>query len=243
MKIIKLDAIDSTNSYLKTLSTQKNLDDYTVVIAKMQTNGKGQMGSKWESPSGKNLTFSVFKQFSSVYIEYPFVISMLVSLAIINTLEKFQIPKLFIKWPNDILSDNKKICGILIENLIKSKIIDATIIGVGLNVNQTNFENLPKGSSLKNLTGNFYDLNELLFSVIQNIKNRLVHIGNHEYTDIKETYENYLFRKDKPSTFKTKTGTLFMGYIKGVNYDGTLNVLIEDNVVESYDLKAIELLY
>ena len=137
MKIIKLDAIDSTNTYLRQLSSEEKLDDFTVVTAASQTAGKGQMGTKWASEKGKNLTFSVFKKVSCLENDEQFYISMATSLAIYNALKGFQIPKLAIKWPNDILSENQKICGILIENVIQNSKMTAAIIGIGLNVNQT----------------------------------------------------------------------------------------------------------
>ena len=90
-------------------------------MAKKQTQGRGQMGTVWSSESAKNLTFSVYKDISRYQIEYPFYISIVTALALLKTLEFFSIIKLSVKWPNDILSENKKICGILIENVIKHK--------------------------------------------------------------------------------------------------------------------------
>ena len=114
MNIIKLDAIDSTNSYLKKIILEKDVSDYTIVITNFQTEGKGQLGYMWESEDSKNLLCSIYKKDLGIKVEDQFVISMLVSLSIIRTLEKLNLPKLYVKWPNDIMSDNKKICGILI---------------------------------------------------------------------------------------------------------------------------------
>ena len=133
MPIIKLDATDSTNSYLRKLSTVETVLDFTIVTAKYQTEGRGQMGTIWSSETSKNLTFSVFKDVSNMNLDFPFFISIVTSLAIIRTLETFSLPKLSIKWPNDILSEDKKVCGILIENVIKNNNINASIIGIGLN--------------------------------------------------------------------------------------------------------------
>ena len=144
MNIIKLDAIDSTNAYLKELTLKSIPFDYTVVIAEEQIQGRGQRGTKWESEIGKNLTVSVFKKIEGLRVEQQFYISMCVSLALINSLKKFQIPQLRIKWPNDILSANKKICGILIENIIKNNELVGCIVGIGLNINQKKFQHLLK---------------------------------------------------------------------------------------------------
>ena len=243
MHIIKLNAIDSTNSYLRELASKKPLEDFTVVITKHQTKGRGQIGSMWNSEKGKNLTCSVFKRNFCVSIDDQFYISMLTSLAIVKTLQLFQVPKLVIKWPNDILSEQKKICGILIENVIKYQDIEGSIIGIGLNVNQTQFQNLPFASSLKNLTGTLFDVEELLVGIVEQLKYYFNKLEQGKQDFIKRAYEALLFRRLKPSTFKDAEGNLFSGIIQGVNNNGTLQILLEDDVVEEFELKEIKLLY
>jgi len=243
MHVIKLNATDSTNSYLRKLSNESILADYTVVLAQHQTNGRGQMGTVWSSESSKNLTVSVFKDVSKLFLEHPFYISMATSLALIKTLQSFSITKLSIKWPNDILSEDKKICGVLIENVIKQNIFKATILGIGLNVNQTYFDDLPRASSLKLLTGKIFNLDEVLYTMIKYLKYYFMLLRKEEYTFLKQEYESYLFRKDKPSTFKDAEGLVFSGIIKNVSLSGNLQVLVEDDITKEFDLKDISLLY
>jgi len=222
---------------------EETLEDYTVVMTKYQTQGKGQMGTIWHSEKSKNLMFSVFKDTSNLHIEYPFFISMATSLALLKTLRKFSTPKLSIKWPNDILSEDKKICGILIENVIKQNTLSNTIIGIGLNVNQTEFENLLKASSLKLMTGKVFHLDEVLQAILKNLKHYFKMLKNNEFELLKEEYEAALFRKDKPSTFKDAQGRVFTGFIKNVSLSGNLQVLLEDNIIKEFELKEIMLLY
>ncbi len=243
MPIIKLDAIDSTNSYLRLLCMEEIMPDFTAVVANQQTNGRGQMGTNWNSETSKNLTFSVFKDLSSLKTEHPFFISIAVALALVKTLRKFSVNKLNIKWPNDILSENKKICGILIENVIKRNKLNASIIGIGLNVNQTEFKNLPKASSLKLVSGKVFDLDEILDSILFDLKYYFFKLECGEFYDLKEEYENYLFKKNKPSTFKNADGSLFVGIIKSISLDGKLQVLLEDDILKEFDLKVLTLLY
>ena len=243
MHLIKLNAIDSTNSYLRKLSSEAELVDYTVVSAKYQTNGRGQMGTIWNSENSKNLTVSVFKDVSKLYLEHPFYISMATSLALIKTLQSFSIPKLSIKWPNDILSEDKKICGILIENVIKQNSLRASIIGVGLNVNQTDFEGLPKAASLKLLLGNTFSLEEVLYTLIKYLKYYFMLLRKEEYDFLKREYESFLFRKNKPSTFRDVEGAFFSGIIKNVSPSGSLQVLIEEGIIKDFDFKDLTLLY
>lgn len=242
MPIIKLNAIDSTNNYLRRLINDEEVADYTIVLAKEQTQGRGQMGTVWNSESGKNLTFSVFKDLSIHDVEFPFYISMAISLAILKAFKTLNIPNLSIKWPNDILSADKKICGILIENVIKNK-LNSTIIGIGINVNQTEFENFPKASSLKNITGVHYNLDEVLQLIILYTKEYSSLLQREKYDFVKNEYEANLFRKNKPSTFKDAEGDLFSGFIKGVTKYGKLQVILEDEIVKKFDLKEITLLY
>jgi len=243
MYIIKLDAIDSTNSYLRQLSVSEALEDYTVVIAKHQTKGRGQMGAIWNSQASKNLTVSVFKKVSFLNLDCHFFISAVVSLSILEALKKFHIKNLKVKWPNDILAENKKIGGILIENIIKQNKLNATIMGFGINVNQTEFDGLPQASSLHLISGRIYVLEEVLHAILKKLEHYFKLLEQKQYDTLKVAYEKHLFRKDKPSTFKDNKGQLFSGYIKGISNLGKLQILVEDNIVKEFDFKEVTLLY
>jgi len=243
MHIIKLNAIDSTNSFLRQLSSDKQIDDYSIVVAESQSKGRGQMGTSWTSQSGKNLICSVFVDVSFLPIEFSFWISMATSLAISKALKQFQIRNVKVKWPNDILADQKKISGILIENVIKNNALQATIIGFGLNINQVHFDNLPLAISMQMVSGKYYAIDNVLEKVIENFKSVLALLKEGQFKEVKERYENELFRKEKPSTFKNAEGVLFSGFIKGVSNSGHLKVLIEDDILREFDLKEIKLLY
>ena len=242
MNIIKLDAIDSTNSYLKKIILEKDVSDYTIVTANFQTEGKGQLGYIWESEDSKNLLCSIYKKDLGIRVEDQFVISMLVSLSIIRTLEKLNLPKLYVKWPNDIMSDNKKICGILIENMVKQNSIKESVIGIGLNVNQNTFKNLPNATSIKKIKGVVLNIDELLNDLVNNIKKQFSDFSQSNIDLIFRQYEDVLYRMNIPSTFKNSEGDVFTGFIKGVNNLGRLKVLLEDNLTKSYSIKDISLM-
>jgi BirA family biotin operon repressor/biotin-[acetyl-CoA-carboxylase] ligase len=239
MQIIKLNAIDSTNQFLHDLIGKISLEDFAVVTARYQTKGRGQRATTWQSEKDKNLIISVLKKEIDLNPQRQFLLNIVVSLALFKTLETLQIPKLSIKWPNDILSHDKKIAGILIELILKKNTIDKAIIGIGLNVNQTNFKELSSASSLQNITGIHYDLDELLHKLLENFK---YYFSIKNTAELWTTYENLLFRKDKPSTFVGLSGDLFSGITKGVSQRGKLMVKTE-NSIEEFDLKSIKLLY
>ncbi|GGG56083.1 biotin--[acetyl-CoA-carboxylase] ligase [Bizionia arctica] len=243
MRIIKLNAIDSTNSYLKQLSVEESLVDNTIVVTNYQTKGRGQMGTTWVSEDSKNLMFSVLKDVSWLHADKSFYISMVTSLAIIKSLEYFSIPKLRIKWPNDILSEDMKVCGVLIENVIKHTHLKDSIIGIGLNINQTDFSNLPKATSLRLISGQVFNLDEVMIMIIKEITYYFKLLKAGRFQEIKNLYETLLFRKDKPSTFKDAEGSMFSGFIKSVSNSGNLQVLLEDDIIKEFDLKEISLLY
>ncbi len=242
MKLIKLDAIDSTNEFLKGLSSNQGLENFTVVTAENQTKGKGQMGSVWDSEPSKNLIMSVLVKDFIANITQIFDINIAVSVTIIQVLEDFSIPELSIKWPNDIMSYNKKIGGILIENSIKSDGSIHSIIGLGLNVNQINFDNLPKASSLAVICKMAFDKETILLEIIKKLEQN-IQIWNENSDLLWSEYSNKLFKKGIPMPFEDQNQQNFMGIIQGVSEIGKLEILLEDDSVRDFDIKEIQMLY
>lgn len=243
MRIIKLDATESTNTFLKELTKNGNIGDYTVIWAKNQTNGRGQMDRYWQTEPGKNLTFSVLKKMKGFQLTRHFELNMAVSLAVFRALADMKIPRLTVKWPNDIMSGSHKICGILIENSIAGTSLNSAIIGIGLNVNQTDFPGNPKATSLYNQTGLIYDLETLLQGLLQNLKDNLSMLDAAQSKALFEDYQSNLFRRNVASTFRTGVGPTFTGIIKGIGKDGKLRVQLENGSLAEYDIKEITLLY
>lgn len=243
MKLIKLDAIDSTNDFLKELLINNNPENFTVVTAEAQTKGKGQMGSVWVSEKGKNLTMSVLVKGFLFDVNQIYNLNISVAIAIISVLEKFNIPKLSIKWPNDIMSDNKKVGGILIENVIRGATDIHSIIGIGLNVNQVNFDGLPKASSLSLMANATFDKYELLQEIVEEIKLNISKLKANRSEELWKKYTDLLFKKGIPMPFETGVEQRFMGIIQGVSKIGQLELLLEDDSIKTYGIKEIQMLY
>ena len=149
-KVIHIDETDSTNRWLRAYmqaprplvpegSYPESGEQAVVVVAEYQTAGKGCGENSWESERGKNLTFSVLLHPTEISANCQFRISEAVSVVLCETIERFGVQKTSIKWPNDIYVGDRKICGILIENMLWGRIIDESIVGIGLNVNQKAF--------------------------------------------------------------------------------------------------------
>jgi len=243
MNIIKLNATASTNTFLKELSDNQSLTDFTIVVTENQLEGKGQRGNMWQVESGKNLTFSVLINNFQKRNKNIFVLNILVALAIVDVLKDYQLPDLKIKWPNDILSEKKKIGGILIENSFKGNNEILSIIGIGLNVNQLNFDNLPQASSMAKIAHTFFDKEELMKAIVLKMKFLLADLKNRKESEYWESYHQYLFMIGKTAVYENKMGKRFCGIIQKVSEEGKLLLLEEDDVLAEYDIKEIKMLY
>lgn len=243
MQIIKLNATDSTNEYLKQLVTSQVVENYTVIYTENQRNGRGQMGSVWISQEGKNLTFSLLLFGVLKNVESIYNLNIAVAVAIVDVLKRENIPELKIKWPNDIMSANRKLGGILIENAIKSTTDIHSIVGIGLNVNQQNFDSLPQATSLCLTTGQFYNCEELLTKIVDQLKNNVELITENKSEVLWEKYHQFLYKKDIPSAFANTKGVKFMGIIKQVIANGQLEVIMEDDSLQYFSIRELKMLY
>ncbi|MEM7186111.1 MAG: biotin--[acetyl-CoA-carboxylase] ligase [Bacteroidota bacterium] len=243
LKVIKLDAIDSTNDYLKALSKKAALNEDIVVVARDQTRGRGQRNAQWYSEVGKSLSFSIFKKLSGVQVANQFAISFAVSVGVLTALKQLDIPQLAIKWPNDILAGSKKIAGILIENQLSGNHLVSAVIGVGLNVNNEDFPELPQASSLRLQLGRTFNLDEVLSSVVTGISSELNALSTLHLDELQERYERDLFRINKISVFETPQQERWNGIIRGVSQQGKLLLEREDGEIHQFQLKEIKLCY
>lgn len=250
MKIIRFKNIESTNQYLQRLLDEGVDIMDNIVVADFQTSGKGQGKNVWQSEEGKNLLFSIALDMSFLKAEDQFLLTQIVSVAMIDVLKNY-LPEnsLFIKWPNDIYYNDKKIAGILIKNEIKGMMMGTSIIGIGLNVNQTDFdENLPNPISMKIITGKDYDLEKILLEVAESLsrdvtyyttENRLDVIGASKISQRDDNYINHLYRYKQWASYEHE-GEVKEMMIVGYDKFGRL-ILKEKNDREVVcDLKEIK---
>ena len=243
MRIIKVSATESTNSLARELyQSNKNAEPFSI-IAEDQIAGRGQRGTSWVSNPGENLTMSVVFPKPAIKIQEQFLLSACVGLGVLEALNSLKINTLKLKWPNDIMSANYKIGGILIENILSNGSISAAIIGLGLNINQLHFSGLPKAASLRSLYGYEYDILMVGETVSTSIESKLEAMKTVPAKEILKEYEGKLFKRNKVSTFLYPNGNLLTGIIKGVTPTGLLKVLVEDDELKLFDLKEIKLLF
>ena len=241
-RIIHIDETDSTNRWMKELiqlHPSEETQHEMVVVCDYQTAGRGCGSNSWESEPGKNLLMSVLMHPRKVSARTQFIITQIVSVALCNTLQRFLSPltthlsPLSIKWPNDIYVGDKKICGVLIENSIAGRKIKDCIIGIGLNVNQTEFRSdAPNPVSMAQLTGKEMNREEVLNAFLDELSKQC------ENRNIHRDYLRMMYRRDGMYPFETE-GTRFMARVVGVNDDGRLMLEDEDGIAHLYRFKEV----
>ena len=238
LKYIHLEQIDSTNAYLQRQQSEHDIRNW-VVSADEQTAGKGMGSNGWESEVGKNLTFSLALDMGFLPAERQFLLSEAVPLGIIEVLDTL-LPseKLSIKWPNDIYFENRKLAGILINSTIKANMMDISIIGIGLNVNQMKFKDWPTHPiSLKMVTGKEYDLKPLLEQIADRILIKVQQLQSTP-TSIEKDYLKRLFRYRTWADYEIE-GKVLRLFMTGIDSFGRLQLLDTENKTYCFDIKEI----
>lgn len=230
-------SIDSTNN-----EAIRNIDDYdsmTVIAAESQTAGKGQRGNGWYSEAGMNLTFSIIVKFEDFPASEQFTVSQAVSLGICDYLRRFGL-EAKIKWPNDIYVGDRKICGILIENGVRSGSLARSIIGIGLNLNQTEWGTAapnPTSLAAECPDGGPYFPEKELETLVCDIFSRL---DSKDNAEIRAGYKRKMYRIDEFHEYENKKdGGKFYGKIIGTTEKGTLLVQDREGAVKEFAFKEI----
>lgn len=239
--IIRLQVTDSTNNYANNQIRSYDVAEGTVFLAYEQTTGRGQSGNFWESEPGKNLTFSMVLYPDFLEIRRQFMLSKVVSLGIYSALNKY-VDQLSIKWPNDIYAGNKKLGGILIENSVMSGLLQSSISGIGLNVNQVHFSSpAPNPVSMKTLTNQHFDCELLLTEVLTGINRYYALLRNGGDQEIDEEFISALYLMNKHHVFRSGD-EVFNGVIIGVNEIGQLQIRKDDGLIAEFHFKEVEFL-
>jgi BirA family biotin operon repressor/biotin-[acetyl-CoA-carboxylase] ligase len=245
-------SIDSTN--LQAHREIGEAPEGSVWVADFQTAGRGQRGNSWESGSGKNLLFTLLLRPDFLHVVKQFSISQIAALAIVKYLESKGLSAK-IKWPNDIYIGDKKICGILIEHTVSGANLSASILGIGININQTAFcSDAPNPISLILALGNGLELDrpQELAMVLEQLMQLYDSMYDVQATErranpqtlaaINAEYHKYLYRKGEWHHFLEISGEEkreIMGKILGVNDFGCLLLECPDGLVKDYSFQQI----
>lgn len=229
-----LQSVNSTNDIAR---ISLNVPNGYCVASDEQSKGRGQRGNVWVSEKSLNILAS-FLFAIPLKISHSFVVSMLTSLAIVKFLAKYNC-KAQIKWPNDIIVNNKKIAGILIENDLLGEELERSIIGVGLNVNQLDFSSIPNAISLSHVTGLQYDVRSMVVKLQQFF---IAEFGQTFILDkIKDEYMANLYAADR-ALYRTQEFDEY-AVVFDVGFDGALSLMFNNGEIRSYYFKEIEMIY
>ena len=236
--LIHIKETDSTNKYLRKISELEKLVSGSIVLADYQSDGRGISGSYWESERGKNLTFSVLYYPMNLPSNRPFVIAEMASLSVKYTLDKY-LHDVTVKWPNDIYYGDNKITGILIENTVYQGCITQSIIGIGLNVNQTIFRsNAPNAISMAQITGFAFDRLGIMNDFRQTFAEQNIRIDNRHYAAIHNDYLKVLYHKTGFHSFIDAQGA-FKASILDIEPSGHLVLERKDGYISRYAFKEV----
>ncbi|WP_295800927.1 biotin--[acetyl-CoA-carboxylase] ligase [Mucilaginibacter sp.] len=238
---VTIKEVDSTNNFLKQLaSNSKPVIEGTVIMAENQTAGRGQQQNGWHAEPGKNLTFSLLLKPSFLPVTQQFDLVRAVSLGVFDALHPLLGDGLKIKWPNDIYYGNRKLGGMLIENMIQGGQIKNAIVGIGLNINQQTFPDyLPNATSVKQILQQDYDLKTLLSDICHHIEAYYLNLKAGKILFVRETYLTRLYWLNEQKEYKSKEGQ-FAGTIKSVKDNGILVVENNNHEELEFSLKEIE---
>jgi BirA family transcriptional regulator, biotin operon repressor / biotin---[acetyl-CoA-carboxylase] ligase len=238
--IIHLPSVDSTNKYAAAILHNNNATEGTVILADVQTRGKGQGNNTWLSDKGLNLLCSIILKPDFLPAFKQFYLSMCIATGINDCLTDLGF-RSQIKWPNDILINGKKVAGILIENTILSQNLYTSIAGIGLNVNQVSFPpDIPNPASLAGETGKSYDVGQLLVRLLPFLERRLLQLYAEDFMAIKSQYLNCLWLLNAYAVFTDQKG-VFEGRIVDVAETGELVILTSSGETRKYGFKEVEI--
>lgn len=233
-----LDEISSTNDYLRNYSPHASI---TVAVADYQTHGRGQVGNTWVSDRGRNLLFSILVCPTDLRAGNGFILSQAMALSIKDVLDR-HLSGVLIKWPNDIYCHDRKICGTLIENTLSGAYVARSVIGSGINVNQTDFPDglaVPPTSTYLQ-SGHEMPVEDLLRDIVQCFRIYYAEVQQGRYERIRELYHDSLYMKDRLCTFRDNGG-LFQGFISHVEPSGHLIIRDESMQERRYAFKEVKL--
>ena len=236
-KVIFLSTCRSTNEVAHQLLLKNEATEGTIVYTANQTAGRGQRGNTWEAAPGQNLTLSCLLRPVFLPLQHQFYLTICASLAVAGLLQPYVTEQVRVKWPNDVYAGNKKIAGILIENIAAGRSVQNSIVGIGININQTRF-GVSTATSLRLLLGRELNLEILLAELAEQLEKRYLQLRSGKHELLKQEYLRHLFRYQEWHNYIIG-GQEVKGLIAGVNDFGKLALQVDQRLIYC-DLKEVE---
>jgi BirA family biotin operon repressor/biotin-[acetyl-CoA-carboxylase] ligase len=239
--VISLESVDSTNNYAANLIKLSPPPEGTVITAQFQTEGRGQRNAIWESHDSDNLLCSFILYPLFLKSEDTFFISQVVALAIQHTLENHLKKEVFIKWPNDVIVNNKKIAGVLVETTWSDSRLSHAVVGIGINLNQQEFDS-PRAISVRKITGAAWDRLECLEALTIQLEKLYLKLKTGRFAEISGSYKEHLYLLGEKAQY-ISGNEQFTATCRGINQSGKIILELEDGLSQTFDLKEISLVY
>ena len=238
---IRLDETVSTNLFASELIMQERPAEGTAVLAQFQTQGRGLMGTQWESERGKNLLVSYIFYPAFIETKELFMLNKALALGIYDFVKSVMKKNVFIKWPNDIYCGDKKISGMLIENSVTFSQVNYSVVGIGLNVNQEKFmDYIPPATSLKLAKKKNMDRQKCFLELSRSIEARYIQLKEKKLTGLNHDYKKALYRFGQFCIYRKKQ-IRFPARIVDVMADGKIVLEKENGKLEAFRFKEIAL--
>jgi BirA family transcriptional regulator, biotin operon repressor / biotin---[acetyl-CoA-carboxylase] ligase len=236
-RLIYMPECHSTNDIAAQILDQPSTQEGTVIITDRQLKGRGQRGNSWITAHHENLTLSIVFKPTFLGPQEQFYLNMAMAIGVHDLIQDKVSDPVFIKWPNDLMVGGNKIGGILIENQLHGRVVNYSIVGIGVNVNQNEFP-LFSATSLSRVTGKRYELPILFEELLTRVESHYLNLKQGKLLLLKEAYLNALYWKDEVHTFSDEGGP-FEGTIAGVHADGRLCVHVCGHI-RYFGLKEIQ---
>ncbi|MEO1437270.1 MAG: biotin--[acetyl-CoA-carboxylase] ligase [Bacteroidota bacterium] len=238
------ESLDSTNTYALDLASKSRPAEGALIMADFQSAGRGQFGRTWESAHAENLMISVILYPTFLPADRQFCLNQAVSLGVYETLAAYPLSDVAIKWPNDLYVGDRKIGGMLIQNVLRGRHLETSVIGIGLNINQGEFaRHLDRATSLRMETGQQFDRFEVLSKLAKNLEVHYLALRAGKQEELQSKYLSKLKYYNIWQRYQDTNGKQFMGKIIGVEPDGRLLVEMDNSETRSFVFQEIAVVF
>lgn len=220
---LDFDALPSTNTFAIELLSKQKPPEGTTIVARYQSAGRGQLSKSWESEPGQNIILSVILYPDFLFPSEHILLNQTIALGVHDFISSFVKENVKIKWPNDIMVGDKKIAGILLQNSLQGESIQYCVVGIGININQTEFHTAERPTSAALETERRYDLEELILQLCYFLEKRYIRLREKQFEQINADYHRQLYRRDEWKDYcKTTDEQVFSARLLGITTEGKL---------------------
>ena len=237
-KSIYLPECHSTNGEAMELVRKESGNHGTLIHTDYQTQGRGQKGNVWLSEPKENLLFSLILKLDFIEVSQAYMLNIMTCLALRDVASRMLANgQVEIKWPNDIYVKGKKVAGILVETVLRGKLVDYAVIGVGLNVNQTHFS-LANVTSFSIEKNDSFSRNAVMDRLLKSLEHYYLMLRGLKFNFLLKLYHENLMWRNELHSFQLANGEMIEGKISGIDHHGRL-IIRHGDLIKHYETKQV----